>query len=88
MIINGDPSQIDLPQGQASGLVDASRILRDVEGVGRIRFAEGDVVRHDMVRRIVAAYDADLRARGVVRGPDEPARPAGRRPEERRERPA
>jgi len=40
------------------------------------------------VRRIVAAYDADLRARGVVRGPDEPARPAGRRPEERRERPA
>ena len=67
MIINGDPSQIDLPTGQTSGLVEASRILRDIEGVGRIRFAEGDVVRHDLVRRIVAAYDADLKARGRVK---------------------
>ncbi|MGP9822433.1 PhoH family protein [Salinarimonas sp. NSM] len=70
MIVNGDPTQIDLPQGQASGLVEASRILQGVEGVGRIRFAEGDVVRHDMVRRIVAAYDADFRARVAAQGPE------------------
>jgi phosphate starvation-inducible PhoH-like protein len=88
MIINGDPTQIDLPHGQASGLVEASRILREVEGVGRIRFAEGDVVRHDMVRRIVAAYDADARARGVVRGPEPAPRASARRPEAPPEKPA
>ncbi|WP_084327787.1 PhoH family protein [Salinarimonas rosea] len=68
MIVNGDPTQIDLPQGQTSGLVEASRILQEVEGVGRIRFGEGDVVRHDMVRRIVAAYDADFRSRVAAQG--------------------
>jgi len=62
MIVTGDPSQIDLPPGQQSGLVQASRILRGVESVGHVRFAEGDVVRHDLVRRIVAAYDAETRA--------------------------
>lgn len=79
MIINGDPTQIDLPPGQKSGLVEASRILRDVEGVGRIKFAEGDVVRHDMVRRIVAAYDADFRAQVAAKSGDvATAGPAGR----------
>jgi phosphate starvation-inducible PhoH-like protein len=57
MIINGDPTQIDLPPGQRSGLIEAVRILDGVEGVARITFKEGDVVRHDLVRRIVAAYD-------------------------------
>ncbi|WP_349372113.1 PhoH family protein [Salinarimonas sp.] len=88
MIVNGDPTQIDLPHGQASGLVEASRILREVEGVGRIRFAEGDVVRHDLVRRIVAAYDADARARGVVRGPEPTPKPGARRAEASPEKPA
>jgi phosphate starvation-inducible protein PhoH and related proteins len=56
MIVNGDPSQIDLPPGQKSGLVQAVQILRGIEGVGHIAFREGDVVRHDLVRRIVDAY--------------------------------
>lgn len=57
MIITGDPSQIDLPTGQKSGLVEASALLHSLEGVGTIRFTAEDVVRHDLVRRIVAAYD-------------------------------
>ena len=70
MIVNGDPTQIDLPPGQRSGLVEASRILDGVEGVGRVAFREGDVVRHDLVRRIVGAYDAAARAARVPeRGP-------------------
>jgi phosphate starvation-inducible PhoH-like protein len=62
MIINGDPTQIDLPPGQKSGLVEAVRILDGVEGIGRIIFKEQDVVRHDLVRRIVTAYDAAARS--------------------------
>jgi len=61
MIINGDPTQIDLPPGQKSGLVEAVRILQGVEGIARVTFKEGDVVRHDLVRRIVAAYDKAVR---------------------------
>jgi len=61
MIITGDPTQIDLPPGQKSGLVEAVRILQGVEGISRVTFKEGDVVRHDLVRRIVAAYDTAAR---------------------------
>ncbi|SCY46103.1 PhoH family protein [Microvirga guangxiensis] len=61
MIITGDPTQIDLPPGQKSGLVEAVRILNGVEGISRVTFKEADVVRHDLVRRIVAAYDTDFR---------------------------
>jgi phosphate starvation-inducible PhoH-like protein len=68
MIINGDPTQIDLPPGQRSGLIEALRVLDGVEGIGRVRFAEGDVVRHDLVRRIVAAYDAASARDGVTAG--------------------
>jgi phosphate starvation-inducible protein PhoH and related proteins len=57
MIINGDPSQTDLPPGQRSGLTEALNILSGVEGIGHVKFREGDVVRHDLVRRIVQAYD-------------------------------
>ena len=62
MIVTGDPSQIDLPAGAKSGLVEAVRILDGVEGIGRVVFAQGDVVRHDLVRRIVGAYEADVAA--------------------------
>ena len=62
MIINGDPSQIDLPPGQKSGLTNALSILAGVEGIGHVVFREGDVVRHDLVRRIVDAYGAAGRA--------------------------
>jgi phosphate starvation-inducible protein PhoH and related proteins len=58
MIVTGDPTQIDLPPGQKSGLIEAVRILSGVEGIGRVTFKEQDVVRHDLVRRIVTAYDA------------------------------
>ncbi len=61
MIITGDPSQIDLPPGQRSGLVEAVRLLSGVEGVGHARFEEGDVVRHELVRRIVIAYEEAAR---------------------------
>ena len=57
MIITGDPSQIDLPPGQKSGLVEAVNVLDGVEGIGRVRFRDVDVVRHDLVRRIVTAYE-------------------------------
>jgi phosphate starvation-inducible PhoH-like protein len=61
MIITGDPSQIDLPPGQRSGLIEAVKLLSGVEGVGHARFEEGDVVRHDLVRRIVMAYESAAR---------------------------
>ncbi len=62
MIVTGDPTQIDLPPGQRSGLIEAVRILDGVEGIGRVTFRDTDVVRHDLVRRIVTAYESDARA--------------------------
>jgi len=56
-VVNGDVSQVDLPRGQASGLIDAAQVLRKVEGVGFIHFGADDVVRHPLVARIVRAYD-------------------------------
>jgi phosphate starvation-inducible protein PhoH and related proteins len=58
MVVTGDLSQIDLPVGTKSGLDDAMGVLRDVKGVARISFSSADVVRHDLVARIVEAYDA------------------------------
>jgi phosphate starvation-inducible PhoH-like protein len=57
MIATGDPSQTDLPSNQDSGLSEAIRILKDVEGIGHVKFQGSDVVRHDLVRRIVDAYE-------------------------------
>ncbi len=62
MIVNGDPSQIDLPRGQDSGLVEAMAVLANVEGIGRSSFTEADVVRHELVGRIVDAYGKAARA--------------------------
>jgi phosphate starvation-inducible PhoH-like protein len=56
MVITGDPTQIDLPPNQPSGLVEALGIVAGVEGIGVTRFSEQDVVRHPLVARIVAAY--------------------------------
>jgi phosphate starvation-inducible PhoH-like protein len=58
MVITGDPSQTDLPNNQKSGLNDAVETLADVEGVRFVRLTSQDVVRHDLVTRIVDAYDA------------------------------
>jgi phosphate starvation-inducible PhoH-like protein len=57
MIVTGDPSQIDLPPGQVSGLVEATQLLKNVEGIGIATFGAEDVVRHELVAKIVAAYD-------------------------------
>lgn len=57
-VITGDPTQVDLPRGQKSGLAEATRILRDVRGIGVTHFLKEDVVRHPLVARIVAAYEA------------------------------
>ncbi|GAC1335456.1 MAG: PhoH family protein [Beijerinckiaceae bacterium] len=63
MIVTGDPTQTDLPPGQKSGLSEAISLLSRVEGIGHVVFREGDVVRHDLVRRIVGAYEAASRAK-------------------------
>jgi phosphate starvation-inducible PhoH-like protein len=57
-VVDGDVSQIDLPKGTTSGLVDAERVLRRVPGIAFTRFTSADVVRHPLVVRIVEAYDA------------------------------
>jgi len=63
MVVTGDPSQVDLPSGQASGLSEAIRLLSSVEGVAHVPFSSSDVVRHELVGRIVQAYDAASAAR-------------------------
>ncbi|MDP1899119.1 MAG: PhoH family protein [Rubrivivax sp.] len=62
-VVNGDVSQIDLPEGMASGLIDAQQVLAGVPGIAFTRFTAADVVRHPLVARIVQAYD---RARGAI----------------------
>ncbi len=57
MVVTGDLTQVDLPRGTKSGLEDALETLDDVKGVGRVNFTHRDVVRHDLVTRIVEAYD-------------------------------
>ena len=57
MIVTGDPSQVDLPNGQPSGLAEAVRLLKGVEGIAQVEFTGQDVIRHELVARIVAAYD-------------------------------
>jgi phosphate starvation-inducible protein PhoH and related proteins len=56
-VITGDVSQIDLPPGQPSGLVDAERVLKGIKGIAMTRLTSADVVRHPLVARIVDAYD-------------------------------
>jgi phosphate starvation-inducible protein PhoH and related proteins len=58
MAITGDMTQIDLPRGVMSGLVEAERVLRDVKAIGFTRFTADDVVRHPLVAQIIRAYDA------------------------------
>jgi phosphate starvation-inducible PhoH-like protein len=64
MIVTGDPSQVDLPPGQKSGLAEAVELLKNVQGIGHTQFSAADVVRHELVGRIVDAYDkATMRKR-------------------------
>ena len=57
-VITGDITQIDLPTGRTSGLVEAMKVVGNIEGISFIRFDEKDVVRHSLVQQIVKAYDA------------------------------
>ena len=57
VVVTGDVTQIDLPYGQQSGLIEAVRILDGVEGIGIVRMTRSDIVRHPVVQRVVDAYD-------------------------------
>jgi phosphate starvation-inducible PhoH-like protein len=69
MVVTGDTTQIDLPPGQISGLVEAAAVLEGVEGVALCRFSDADVVRHPLVQRLVQAY--------ARRDREAPSRPGG-----------
>jgi phosphate starvation-inducible PhoH-like protein len=56
-VITGDTTQVDLPPEKVSGLIEASHVLADVEGIGFMRFTDADVVRHPLVQSIIRAYD-------------------------------
>jgi phosphate starvation-inducible PhoH-like protein len=57
MVVNGDITQIDLPAGKVSGLLNATEVLGGVEGICFVQFDDRDVVRHSLVQRIVLAYE-------------------------------
>ncbi|CAM4264533.1 MULTISPECIES: PhoH family protein [Paenibacillus] len=59
MVVTGDVTQIDLPRGKNSGLIEARRILQNIGEIGFITFSESDVVRHSLVQKIIMAYDWD-----------------------------
>lgn len=58
VVVNGDVTQIDLVDPKVSGLTEAQKVLAHVKGIGMVHFTEKDIVRHDMVGRIIRAYEA------------------------------
>jgi phosphate starvation-inducible PhoH-like protein len=81
MVVTGDITQIDLPSGQISGLVEAAEVLEGVEGVALCRFSDTDVVRHPLVQRLVQAYarrDRTATAKAPRQGIGRTMRPSGR----------
>jgi Phosphate starvation-inducible protein PhoH, predicted ATPase len=58
-VITGDLTQVDLPAHKSSGLLEARRTLRNVEGIALVELSESDVVRHPLVQKIIQAYRAD-----------------------------
>lgn len=65
MIITGDDSQIDLSEGQMSGLIDAMKRLKGIKGIGIVRLNEADIVRHRLVQKIVKAYENNSKKKGT-----------------------
>ena len=63
VVVTGDITQTDLPSGKVSGLSEAVRLLRDIPGIGIVELTGKDIVRHELVQRIVEAYEADNRNR-------------------------
>ncbi len=57
MVVTGDITQIDLPDGKRSGLVEITKILKNIEDIKTVRFSEKDVVRHKLVQDIIKAYE-------------------------------
>jgi phosphate starvation-inducible protein PhoH and related proteins len=84
MVVTGDPTQVDLPNGQRSGLAEALEVLDGVPGIGVASFDERDVVRHPLVARIVAAYGRMDQARASARERAVEAGSPGGGPAERR----
>ncbi len=86
MVVTGDQTQIDLPPGKKSGLLNAAEVLRGVEGIAFVNFDEKDVVRHQLVQRIVRAYDRYNEMIGAGRqlalklGSDTPVEPVSEPP--------
>jgi phosphate starvation-inducible PhoH-like protein len=70
-VITGDETQIDLPPQKRSGLLEAHRALRNIEGIAIIEFTRRDVVRHPLVQRIIAAYEEHRGKARTPRAPDE-----------------
>ena len=70
MVVTGDPTQVDLPNGMTSGLADALTILKGVKGIAQVKFETSDIVRHQLVGRIVQAYE------NVKQVPERKPRPA------------
>ncbi len=73
MVVTGDPSQVDLPKGQPSGLRDAVELLSGMDPVALVRFTNTDVMRHSLVTRIVSAYEARDRTEDSDHKPGGPA---------------
>jgi phosphate starvation-inducible PhoH-like protein len=67
MVVTGDTTQIDLQQGQRSGLIEVIDVLRGVEGISFVQFDDRDVVRHTLVQKIVKAYERYNEAIGANR---------------------
>jgi len=65
-VITGDVTQIDLPTGKRSGLVEAERILSKVEGIEFVYFTDKDVVRHRLVQMIIKAYESQTGGSGAL----------------------
>jgi phosphate starvation-inducible PhoH-like protein len=71
-VITGDPTQVDLPPHKRSGLIEASRILRNIDGIAIVEFQKRDVVRHPLVQRIISAYEEHRAKKKDEREPDGP----------------
>jgi phosphate starvation-inducible PhoH-like protein len=83
IIVTGDVTQVDLPRSKDSGLVGAARFLKDIPGIAFVELDASDVVRHPLVREILAAYEKE-----ELRREEEQARIDAERAERRRQRSA
>ena len=86
-VITGDITQIDLPAGKTSGLIEAMKVVGAVEGISFVYFDERDVVRHKLIQQIVRAYDAFTSSNGAARRVRDLITTAGREPDTEGEEP-